>query len=485
MMLKLRRLDRQKNKEIWGTARVGGRIFEPSEVIRMTTSRSDLKERAERDGIEFFFAMFVDMHGKPCAKLIPVEAFDLMMDGGAGFAGFAAGPMGQTPADPDMIAMPDPASYTPVPWTPGLAVLQCDIWVDDEPWPFAPRVILKNALKELESRELVLNIGVEAEYFLVRRKPEGGIELADAIDTAPLPCYDAKGLSRMYGHLTSVSKYMNQLGWTNYANDHEDANGQFEQNFAYADALTTADRLIFFRYMVQTLAHEAGMTATFMPKPFSHLTGNGLHCHSSLWSSSGEELFLDTEDERGLGLSEMAYGYIGGLIDHARALTAVSCPTVNSYKRMGGGIPDSGSTWAPAYATYGGNNRTQMLRVPDVGRVENRGVDGAANPYLTIAAQAAAGLDGIDRGLDPGEPNHDNLYTMDPAEVARRGIATLPLTLLHAVEALVTDDVLRRGLGQTRDGDYVDYYADVKRKEFSSWHAIVSDAEVERYLTLF
>lgn len=448
-------------------------------------TNSELRERAEQDGIEFFFAMFVDMHGKPCAKLIPIEAFDVLMGGGAGFAGFAAGPMGQSPADPDMIAMPDPASYTPVPWSPGLAILQCDIHVDDEPWPYAPRVILKNALKELEERDLVMNVGVEAEYFLVRRKPEGGIELADPIDTAPVPCYDAKGLSRMYGHLTTVSRYMNQLGWTNYANDHEDANGQFEQNFAYADALTTADRVIFFRYMVQTLAHEAGMTATFMPKPFSHLTGNGLHCHTSLWSASGDELFLNDDDPRGLGLSEMAYGYIGGLIDHARSLAAITSPTVNSYKRIGAGIPASGSTWAPAYATYGGNNRTQMLRVPEGGRVENRTVDGSANPYLAIAAQIAAGLDGVDRGLDPGDPNTENLYEMDPDEVAARGIRSLPITLLHAVEELVTDDVLRQGLGTTPQGDYIDYYAAVKRREFTDWHAAVTDAEVNQYLSLF
>ncbi|MEX2553566.1 MAG: type III glutamate--ammonia ligase, partial [Actinomycetota bacterium] len=423
--------------------------------------------------------------GKPCAKLIPIEAFDVLMGGGAGFAGFAAGPMGQSPADPDMIAIPDPASYTPVPWSPGLAVLQCDIHVNDEPWPFAPRVILKNALKELGNRGLTMNVGVEAEYFLVRRKPEGGIELADPIDTASSPCYDAKGLSRMYEHLTTISKYMNQLGWNNYANDHEDANGQFEQNFAYADALTTADRVVFFRYMVQTLAHEAGMTATFMPKPFSHLTGNGLHCHTSLWSASGDELFRNDNDPRGLNLSETAYSFIGGLIEHARPLAAVTCPTVNSYKRIGAGTPASGSTWAPTYATYGGNNRTQMLRVPEGGRVENRVVDGSANPYLAFTAQLAAGLDGVDRGLDPGDPNTENLYEMDPDEVAARGIESLPSTLLHAVEELVTDDALRKGLGTTPRGDYIDYFAAVKRREFTDWHAEVTGAEVDRYLSLF
>ena len=436
--------------------------------------------------MRFFFAMFVDMHGKPCAKMIPVEAIDVLTGGGAGFAGFAAGPMGQSPADPDMIAVPDPASYTLTPWQPGLAVLQCDIHVEGQPWPYTPRLILKGMVEKAQARGLVCNVGFEAEYFMVRSTPDGGIEVADPLDRSEVPCYDAKGLTRMFDHLSTVSKYMNQIGWANYANDHEDANGQFEQNFAFSDALTSADRLIFYRYMVHTLAHQAGLTATFMPKPFANLTGSGLHMHSSLWDAgTGTELFTDPADPRGLGLSAMAYHYIGGLLAHATALAAVLCPTVNSYKRFGVGAPQSGATWAPAYATYGGNNRTQMLRVPEAGRVENRGCDGSANPYLAVAAQLAAGLDGIDRGLDPGEPNRENLHAMPAEEVARRGIQVLPPTLLHAADALVADDVLREALGKTPDGDYIDYFAKIKREEFQAWHSVVSDWETERYLTLF
>jgi len=452
----------------------------------MTDVEADLRARAEADGIEFFFAMFVDMHGKPCAKMIPTVALDVLAGGGAGFAGFAAGPMGQSPADPDMIAVPDAASYTPALWQPGLAVVQCDIHVDGEPWPYTPRLILKGVLERAAARGLIYNVGCEAEYFLIRRTPGGGITVADPLDGSGAPCYDAKGLTRMFDHLTTVSRYLNQLGWANYANDHEDANGQFEQNFQYADALTSADRLIFYRYMVHTLAHQAGMAATFMPKPFAGLTGTGLHLHSSLWDAqTGAELFADPADPRGLGLSPLAYQYIAGLIDHAPALAAITCPTVNSYKRFGVGAPASGATWAPAYATYGGNNRTQMLRVPDAGRVENRGCDGSANPYLAMAAQLAAGLDGIDRELDPGEPNRDNLHALPPREVAGRGIQSLPPTLLHAAERLVTDDVLRDALGKTPDGDYIDYYAHTKREEFHAWHSVVSDWEVDRYLTLF
>src|SRR6201981_3150544 len=295
----------------------------------MSDVEGELRARAESDGVEFFFAMFVDMHGKPCAKMVPVEALNVLVGGGAGFAGFAAGPRGQSPADPDMIAVPDPASYTVAPWQPELAVLQCDINVEGQPWPYTPRLILKNVLEKAQARGLVYNAGFEAEHFIVRRGQDGRIEVADPLDQSAVPCYDAKGLTRMFDHLTTVSRYMNRLGWANYANDHEDANGQFEQNFAYADALTSADRLIFYRYMIHTLAHNAGLAATFMPKPFGNLTGSGLPLHSSLWDARpGPALFAASAATRGLGLPELAYPYIGGLIEHGPAMAAVTCPTV-------------------------------------------------------------------------------------------------------------------------------------------------------------
>lgn len=450
-----------------------------------TDTRDDLRKRAEADGIEFFLAMFVDMHGKPCAKAVPMASFDMLMDGGAGFAGFAAGDLGQSPADPDITAVPDPASYTPLPWKPGVAVLHCDPHVDGEPWPYAPRVILKRQLEALAAeRGWQLMTGVEAEYSLLRRTADGKLEVADPLDSSAKPCYEAKGLTRMWDYLSTLSRSMNQLGWGNYANDHEDGNGQFESNFVYADAVTTADRTIFFRYMVHMLAHEAGMTATFMPKPFSTVTGNGLHLHQSLWTLDGEPLFSDDTDGRELGLSKTAYHYVGGLLEHGRAVAGVICPTVNSYKRIGVGKPNSGSTWAPAYVAYGGNNRTLMLRVPEGGRVEHRGVDGSANPYLASAALLAAGLDGIDRELEPGEPVRDNLFALEAEEVARRNIAHLPKTLDSAISELVADPVLREALGKVPNGDYIDYYAQVKQAEFDAYHATVTDWEIERYLSL-
>jgi glutamine synthetase len=454
--------------------------------MTITETSIDLAEAVERDGIEFILAMFVDMHGKPCAKLIPAASVHAFLEGSAGFAGFAAGPMGQTPADPDLIAMPDPSSYTPLPWRPNIAAVQCDPTVNGEPWSYAPRVILGRQLQLLQERDLVLKVGAEAEYFLLRRAEDGKLVVADDRDGASFPCYDARGLLRMYDHLAAVSGHMNHMGWGNYANDHEDANGQFEQNFKYADAMVTADRLILFRYMVHSIAAEAGMEATFMPKPFSHLTGNGLHTHLSLWSeSAGEELFVGPDDPRGLGLSPLAYQWIAGLLEHAHAMSAVICPTVNSYKRIGAPAPVSGATWAPSLVAYGGNNRTHLLRVPEPGRVEHRGVDGSANPYLAIAAMIGAGLDGIDRQLDPGPPNAANLFSLSPAELDERGIRSMPPTLLHAVEALEADSVLRAALGKTPDGEYLDYYAAIKRHEFFDFHAQVTPWEVERYTSLF
>jgi glutamine synthetase len=247
--------------------------------------------------------------------------------------------------------------------------------------------------------------------------------------------------------------------------------------------MTTADRVIVFRYMIHSLAAEAGMLATFMPKPFSNLTGNGLHMHLSMWDENETELFVDPSDIRGLGMSALGYSFIGGLLEHAQALTAVACPTVNSYKRLASPAPDSGAAWSPVFATYGGNDRTHMLRVPDPGRVENRCIDGSANPYLTISAIAAAGLDGIERKLNPGDPCELNLLKLSEEEAAERGLVSMPMTLWHALDHLVGDDVLREGLGKTSDGDYVDYFVATKRAEVRSSHTEVTPWELDQYLS--
>jgi glutamine synthetase len=432
----------------------------------------DLASRARADGVRFLLALFVDLAGKQCAKLVPVEAADELQYEGVGFAGYAVGAMGQQPSDPDLMVIPDLASYTPLPWVrEGLALVHCDPHVNGEPWPFAPRVILKAQLERARARQLELFVGAEVEYFLVSRDAEGRIAPADAKDSAARPCYDARGLTRMYDHLTSVSAAMNALGWGNYANDHEDANGQFEQNFAYADALTTADRVITTRYLISVLAEQRDMIATFMPKPFTDRTGSGLHVHLSLWRD-GEPLFPDAEDPRGHGLSPLAYAFLAGMLEHAPGLQAVLAPTVNSYKRTGATSTRSGATWSPRQASYGGNDRTHLVRIPDGNRIELRSADGSANPYLLVAAALAAGLDGTERELDPD---------LQPGAPAR---PALPPTLLHAVEALDADPVVAGAL-DAAGGQVAAYFAALKREEFFAWHNTVGPWEVERYLTAF
>jgi glutamine synthetase len=447
----------------------------------------DVRAYVRNSGVEFLFAQFVDMHGKPSAKLVPTTHLDDLFDDGAGFAGFAAGDIGQRPNDPDLTAMPDPVSFTPLPWRPEIARVACDIQVEGQPWPYCPRTILRHQIERAAALGYEFKIGAELEYFLLRRQPDGSLAPADALDTLDQPCYDMRALTRNLDFVTEVARHLNTLGWDNYATDHEDANGQFEQNFDYADALTTCDRAIFFRYMVESLSTYRGLIATFMPKPFAHLTGNGCHFHMSLWKD-GRNVFEaepGTDDENGLGLSPEAYHFVAGLKTHAKAYIALTAPTVNSYKRLVVGS-QSGSAWAPVYISYGNNNRTQMLRIPGPGRIEDRTVDGSCNPYLAATAVLAAGLDGIERKLDPGAPSSGmNLHEMDLPTRASLGIDTLPGNLLDATRELERDDVLREALGSCGREDYVDYFINVKRREWAHAHEEITDWELKRYLQLF
>jgi glutamine synthetase len=432
---------------------------------------SELATLAEGSGTKFILALFVDLRGKPCAKLVPVEAVDLLATEGVGFAGYAVGAIGQEPKDPDLMAIPDPASFTPVPFIKdGLAIVHCDPHVNGEPWPYAPRVILKSLIQRAADAGYEPWVGAEVEYFLLHRNSDGSLSVADTADNAAQPCYDARGVTRMYEHLTAISTAMNTLGWSNYANDHEDGNGQFEQNFEYAEALTTADRVITLRYILSMTAAERGMVATFMPKPFADKTGSGLHLHLSL-TSGGAPVFPADDDPRGLGLSETAYAFIGGILDHAGALQAVVAPTVNSYKRTGATTTASGASWAPRTPTYGGNDRTHYIRVPDSARIELRGGDGSANPYLAIAAALGAGIDGVKRSADPGD-------------IGGQHRSPLPPTLLHAVDEFQRDPVVTGALDAAGDG-VADYFANVKRDEFFAYHSAVTPWEVDSYLTAF
>jgi len=451
------------------------------------TTADEARQWIHSNGVEFLFAQFVDMHGKPNAKLVPASHLDDLLTEGAGFAGFAAGEIGQRPNDPDIAAIPDARSLTPLPWRPEVARFACDIQVDGEDWPYDPRTILRRQLERAKALGYEFKIGAELEYFLVRRREDGTIELADPLDTLEQPCYDMRALTRNLDFVGQVARNITALGWDNYATDHEDANGQFEQNFEFADALTTCDRSIFFRYMVEAMAQERGLIATFMPKPFAHLTGSGCHFHMSLWKD-GENVFAadPADDARGMGLSDDAYHFVGGLKEHAKAYIAVTAPTVTSYKRLVAGGAQSGSTWAPVYISYGYNNRTQMLRIPAPGRIEDRTVDGSCNPYLGATAVLAAGLDGIERGLDPGDPTTElNLHELTEDQRTDLGVEMLPANLLDATRELERDDVLRAAFGNTGREDYVDYFVRVKQQEFKMAHEQITQWEIDRYLQLY
>ena len=439
-----------------------------------------VKRLVEEKGIEFFICSFVEMSGAPKAKVIPATHLEDMAKEGAGFGGFAAGEIGQYPHDPEMASIPDFNSLTIVPWRKNLAWVAGDMYVEGQSWHYCPRTILQQQLEKTREMGYIFNVGIEAEFMLLKQDEAGQYAPWDKLDTLDKPCYDLRALHRNLDMMTTLIKYMQELEWEPYANDHEDGTCQFETNWTYADALTTADRHTFFKWMVKTIAEERGLLATFMPKPFTNLTGNGAHFHMSLWDTDNQtNLFLDENDKN--GLSEIAYYFTGGILKHAKAITAVTNPLVNSYKRLVRRPPRSGSSWAPVYVTYGANNRTQMIRIPAPGRIENRLSDGAANPYLAATVMLAAGLDGIENQIDPGVQNEDNLYEVPEDELERRGIGSLPATLSHAVDALEEDEVIKSALGN----EYADYYIQVKREEWRNYHLSVSQWETDNYLEVY
>jgi glutamine synthetase len=451
------------------------------------TARDDVQQRMLDDNIQYLLAQFVDINGSAKVKMVPAGHFDDIVDVGAGFAGAALPGLGQGPHSHDMLARIDLDTYTPVPWMDGLARFASDLYVDDEPYMFCPRQHLKNTLAQAQQAGYTFNVGIEPEHFLVTRREDGSISVWDPsdIDTLAKPAYDFKGLANVVDYLQDMMGAMNRLGWDTYQSDHEDANGQFEINFVYSDALTTADRYTFFKMMTSQYAKKYGAVATHMAKPFTNQTGSGGHIHYHIAdASTGENLFLDEEDPRGLGLSEMAYNFIGGIFAHAPALCCVMSPTVNCYKRLqvGPGLTSSmsGFLWTPAFISYGDNNRTQMIRTAGPGHLEDRTISAACNPYLAFAAYLTAGLDGVRRKLDPGEPYRSNLYDLGLDEIRRRGIRLLPQSLAEALDELRRDDVVRKSLGVIYDE-----FVDLKQGEWREYHRQVTQWEIDRYLTLF
>ncbi len=424
-----------------------------------------LAKFAKDKGVKFFLFNFTDLFGIQRAKLVPSEAVSGMQKSGAGFAGFATW-LDMTPAHPDMLVMPDPKSAIQLPWKPEVAWVAGDPWMNGEPVAQAPRVVLKRLMEESIAKDYLMKSGVEPEFHLISAD---GTDISDERDTQEKPCYDQSAIMRRYDVISEICTTMTALGWGPYQNDHEDANGQFEINWDFNDALTTADQHSFFKFMVKEIAEKHGLRATFMPKPFSNLTGNGCHVHISVWDKKGLDNHFD--DSKGeLGLASEAYHFIGGLIKHGEAMVAITNPTVNSYKRINAPPTLSGATWSPSSITYGGNNRTHMIRIPDAGRIEFRLADGAANPYLLQAVILAAGLDGLENKLDPGKRLDIDMYTESHKA---KGAKKLPLNLLDALRLFEKNKVIRDALGS----EMSNAYDKLKLKEWNSYAHHLSDWE--------
>ena len=417
----------------------------------------DLAQIAKQKKIKYFLISFVDLFGVLRAKLVPARAIQGMQKDGAGFAGFAAW-LDMTPAHPDMFAIPDPDSLMQLPWKPEVAWLAGDLHMDGRVVEASPRVALKRQVDKAAKKGYRLKTGVECEYFIINTD---GTDISDPGDIQQKPCYDQSALMRRYDVISEICDSMISLGWAPYQNDHEDANGQFEMNFDYDDCLRTADKHAFFKFMVKSIAEKHGLRATFMPKPFMHLTGNGCHFHTSIWDKSGRKnQFLDPKGE--LGNSRLAYQFLGGILHNAQALCSIFNPTVNSYKRINAPRTLSGATWSPNAVTYGGNNRTHMVRIPDPGRFELRLMDGAVNPYLGAAAVLTAGLDGIANKRDPGKRLDIDMYA-EPQKAG--GAKKLPLNLLDALRLTEKSKVLRAGLGD----EVIDSYIKLKMQEWEDY----------------
>ena len=418
----------------------------------------NLAEVAKKKKIKYFLISYVDFFGVLRSKLVPAQSIKEMQKEGAGFAGFSTY-LDMLPSDPDMAAIPDTSSLIILPWQPDVAWLAGDLWMNGKPVDASPRVMLRNQIAKLTEKKLYLKSGVECEYFLIT---PSGDSIADQSDIADKPCYDQSALMRQYDLIRAICDSMIMLGWGPYQNDHEDANGQFEMNWNFSDCLQTADRHVFFKFMVKTLAEKKGLRATFMPKPFLNKTGNGCHAHLSIWNKKGKNLFANKNDK--LGLSKTAYNFMGGIMHSAEALTAWFNPTINSYKRINAPVTASGATWSPNTITYSGNNRTHMIRVPGPGRFELRLMDGATNPYLLQAGIIAAGLDGMNRKRNPGKPVHVNMYE-ESHKV--KGAKKLPLTLEKSLDHLSKSKVMQSAFGK----NIINSYVKLKNKEIQKYNS--------------
>ena len=435
-------------------------------------------------GVKYAMASYVDIHGRIKGKLVPLSHFDNMLKGSELYTGAALDGVPQDISDNEVAAMPDPSTATQCPWNPELAWFASDLYLDDAPFESCSRVILKRQTEAAAKMGYTFNLGIETEFFLFRDQADGGFGPISDRDNLGKPCYDPCALMDNLPIVDELVTAMNKLGWDVYSFDHEDAIGQFETDFTYTNALNMADRFVFFRMMANEIARKHGAFASFMPKPYADRTGSGAHYNMSLADiNTGKNLFIANGDDlHDVGVSQLSYHFIAGVLKHARSICAVIAPTVNSYKRLVRQGSMSGSTWAPVFCCYGSNNRTNMIRIPGAGgRVECRAADISCNPYLGAAMILAAGLEGIRDRLDPGKPHRENMYNYSDEEIAAQNIQFLPQSLEEAIDAFAADPLSREVFGDNMFSSFVDF----KRAEWRSYHNTVSQWEIDRYLKMF
>jgi glutamine synthetase len=446
---------------------------------------AQLEKELAGKGVKYCIGAYVDIHGVPKGKVVPISHLKHMAHGSERYTGYALDGLGQAPNDDEITSVPDLDHIIQLPWEPKVAWMPADNEFQGKPYALNTRVALKNVLADAATLGFGLNLGIECEIYLLKQAADGTLSVPHQDDKLVKPCYDVRGFLDNFTWLDKVATTINNLGWDLYSFDHEDANGQFEFDFQYSDALTMCDRFIFFRHMAKHYAREEGLLATMMPKPFADKTGTGAHFNMSLYDLETKKNVFSCDpkdDPRGLGLTPTGYHFIAGVLRHGRALCAAFAPTVNSYKRLVRQGAMSNFSWAPVFNSYGSNNRTNSVRVPmGGGRCESRNADGAVNPYLATTLALAAGLEGVREKLDPGEPNEDNLYTVGEAEREARGIQFLPQTLQEAVAAFAADPLVEKTLGTALRDEFVKY----KTNEWERYHLNVSKWEIDQYSHLF
>lgn len=450
------------------------------EPVPTGTAIEALRQRLAGEGVRFVFAQFTDIHGAAKGKVLPIEHLEDLFANGAGFAGPSiwGTALPRFGARSEYYGRGDAGTAQALPWWPEHARIVCDGFVDGQPFALCPRQLLRRQVARLAERGLTLNAGLEPEFFLLARDEAGQWQPADAQDGLEKPSYDYKSITRQQRFLVQLSDALGACGLDVFQIDHEDASGQYEVNYHYADALNAADRFMLFKMAAHSLAESHGLVFSMMPKPFSDRPGSGLHFHLSLTDACGANVLEDAQSAS--GLSPQGLAFLGGLLHHAPALTALCAPTVNSYKRLVIGESLSGSTWAPAHVGWGDNNRTTLARVTH-SRIEWRLPDSSANPYVALAAVIAAGLDGVERKLDPGAPVNQDVYELSPVELAQRGLVALPQNLGEAVAALRADNLLGAELG----ADFVAEFTRLKQMEWIEFSRAVHAWELQRYADRF